>query len=174
MPIGKEDLAIDAPLNVDEEVLPALQLAGWTPDYRFDTSLWVTALLEDGFRINRHAQHVLERLGGLKIKPIPSASQVSGSGEAIFDPLWAATGESARIAERQRDYLAPEVTMCPVGEWASEFILLMGSDGAMYAETTFMFCRVGRSLSEGLRTIVVADRPIERLGGSAESRAPYR
>jgi hypothetical protein len=147
------------PFVLDDELRPVLEDAGWSDAYRRDVAEWLPELVAEGFSINPLAQHVLERLGGLALSPRPVEVATFGSGEVVFEPLWAASGEVGRIAMRERQL---DTTLCPVGEWCGEYVLLAGGDGCMYAETSFQLVRIGRNLTEALRTILLADsRPVE-------------
>jgi hypothetical protein len=145
--------------HVDADVRPALEAAGWFDDYRFDPDEWLEALASEGFTCNETARQVLAHLGGLSVAPLPNEAAVFGSGDVMFDPLWAASGESDRIALRQRQL---NTTLCPIGEWCGEYILLASEDGAIFAETSFQMMKVGSDIGGALRSIVLADRqPVE-------------
>jgi hypothetical protein len=136
-----------------------LELAGWYDGYLFDPGGWLDALADEGFSINDAAKQVLERLGGLAVAPAQVESAVFGSGDALFDPLWAASGEHDRIAVRERQL---GTSLCPIGEWCGEYVLLASDDGSIFAETSFQMVRLGSDINEALRLIVLADRrPVE-------------
>lgn len=141
---------------VDEEIRPALEEAGWFDGYESNTEAWVAALRSEGFSVNDVGTEVLAHLGGLTVRPRQVGPTAFGSGDAVFEPLWAASGESERILQREAQV---GTSLCPVAEWCSEYILLAGGDGAIYAETTFQILRVGENLQDALRTIILADQP---------------
>lgn len=84
---------------------------------------------------------MLELLGGLPIVPSKSAKAVFGTGALKVDPLCAAEGESARITDREH---VVSDRLCLVGEWLGEYIVPAGSEGKVYAETTFQLLHLGR------------------------------
>jgi hypothetical protein len=137
-------------------VRAALEESGWTPVYRFDATAWASQLRAEGFSVHPAGISVLELLGGLTIVPPRSVDAVFGTGELKVDPLWAAAGESARIADRER-LVGDE--LCPVGEWLGEYIVLVGSAGEIYAETTFQFLKLGDDINQALVRLIVADSP---------------
>ena len=115
----------------DPEVRAALEAGGWNPRRRVDTSGWEAELRAQGFSIVPLAMDVLSQLGGLHVLPRRSATAVLGSGEMIFDPLLAATGESPRILQREE---LLEKALCPIGEWADEYIILVADTGEIYGD----------------------------------------
>jgi hypothetical protein len=140
-------------------VRPALIEAGWSDEYRHDPTEWLRTLREEGFSINETAGTVLTHLGGLAVEPRPLTPTAFGSGTLVFEPLWAASGEHIRIVERESQV---GMTLCPIGEWCGEYVLLAGEDGSIYAETTFQMVLVGQDIAEALRTMILADkRPTE-------------
>jgi hypothetical protein len=72
----------------------------------------------------------------------------------VFDPLYAATGEAARIGTWQD---ALEVSLTPVGEWCDEAVLLVDENGAMYADVAWRLDRLGCGIQEGLRVALTGD-----------------
>lgn len=144
---------------VDDEIRPALELAGWYDGYESNTEAWVAALRSEGFSVNDAGVEVLAHLGGLTVRPRQIDHTAFGSGDAVFEPIWAASGESERILQREAQV---GTSLCPVAEWCGEYILLAGGDGAIYAETTFQILQVGENLRDALHTMILADRsPIE-------------
>jgi hypothetical protein len=146
--------------EVNDDLRTALEEAGWSDAFHFDADAWFDELRAEGFAINNQARLVLENLGGLTVRSRSVGTAAFGSGEARFEPLWAATGESDRIRARERQF---GTSLCPLGEWCGEYILLAGGDGAIYAETTFQFLRLGTDIISALRTIVLADRLPDEL-----------
>lgn len=128
--------------------------SGWTPEYRFDTSGWVDQLRTEGFSVHPAGICVLELLGGLTVVPPKSIKAVFGTGELKVDPLWAAEGESERIADRER---VIGDRLCPIGEWLNEYIVLVGAEGKIYAETTFQVLKLGEDINQALVRLIVAD-----------------
>ena len=85
------------------------------------------------------------------------------------DPLWAATGEWPRIQGREREL---GTGLCPVGEWADEYIVLAASDGRMLAETTFQVLQLGDDLSQALIRVVKAESRPRLLAGRTNPAQP--
>lgn len=142
-------------------VRAALEEAGWTSGYHHDTRQWLRSLRAEGFTVVAPALEVLRELGGLTITPPRRDDAAFGTGIAIIDPLWAASGEVDRIREREHEL---GLGLCPVGEWMGEYILLVADDGSVMAETTFQVLRVGRDLADALHRMIVADTPPEPVG----------
>jgi hypothetical protein len=138
----------------------ALEAAGWSRAYRRNPDEWTGPLESQGFSTNALARFVLENLGGLTVAALPVERPAFGSGSVQFEPLLAATGESDRVVSRER---IVSTTLCPIGEWCGEYILLAGGDGCIYAETTFRVVRVGRDLHQALATVVLSNRLPEEV-----------
>jgi len=78
-----------------------------------------------------------------------------GSGPILFDPIFAATGESPRIRSREARL---GTRLWPLGEWSGEYILLLGEDRRVFAETTFRQLQVGSTFSEALTGMILAEK----------------
>jgi SUKH-3 immunity protein len=141
-------------------VRAALEEAGWTDEYRYDTTTLRIALQAEGFSVVAPAVEALTALGGLRVRPPRRADAAFGSGEIVFDPLFAASGEAARIRQRE---LQLSTALSPIGEWMGEYVLLVAADGAVFAETTFEMLRVGSDLSLALRRLIVAEDQPDRI-----------
>ncbi|HVF76211.1 MAG TPA: SUKH-3 domain-containing protein [Acidimicrobiales bacterium] len=128
--------------------------AGWSAVRRRDASSWDRVLRQEGFSVTEPAIEVLEELGGLTLSPPRWAAAAFGSGPIVMDPIMAASGEAARIKQREREL---GLVLCPVGEWIVEYVLLVADDSSVFAETTFQVLRVGRNFGEALRVMIVAD-----------------
>jgi len=113
-------------------VREALAAAGWSASYRYDAAPWEARLVEDGYHVHAEAIKVLTTFGGLTVDPVRSASAGFRAGSLVMDPVWAAAGEAPRIHDRERSLGA---TLCPVGEWSDEYVVLVADDGHVYAET---------------------------------------
>ena len=146
---------IDLTPAVSNSVVRAtLVESGWTPEYRFNAADWADRLRAEGFSVHPAGIRVLELLGGLTVVPPKSVKAVFGTGELKIDPLWAAEGESERITDRERTI---GDRLCPVGEWLGEYIVLVGAEGKIYAETTFQVLELGDDINEALFRLIVAD-----------------
>jgi hypothetical protein len=146
---------IDLTSAVSNSVVHAtLVESGWTPGYRFDPTGWADRLRAEDFSVHPAGICVLELLGGLTVVPPRSVKAVFGTGELKIDPLWAAEGESERIADRERII---GDRLCPVGEWLGEYIVLVGEEGRVYAETTFQVLELGDDINQALVRLIVAD-----------------
>lgn len=128
--------------------------SGWAPGYRFEPSGWADRLRAEGLSVHPAGLCVLELLGGLTVVPPKSIKAVFGTGELKIDPMWAAEGESERIADRER---VIGDRLCPIGEWLSEYIVLVGAEGKVYAETTFQVLKLGDDINQALVRLIVAD-----------------
>jgi hypothetical protein len=143
----------------DPVVRVCLESAGWYSAYRWDAAPWLRWLGREGFSVHQAALEALTSLGGLRIVPPQSNRAVFGTGTLLVDPQWAASGESPRIRERERELGS---RLCPVGEWMDEYIVLLAEDGSVLAETTYQVLKLGKDLGEALVRIIVADSlPVE-------------
>jgi hypothetical protein len=154
-------VSLTAQAAVHPVVRATLEEAGWNAEYRYDASEWARVLEADGYSVTPPAVEAMEELGGLTILPPRRSGAAYASGTMIMDPVFAAIGESPRIKLREA---ALGVRLCPIGEWYSEYILLVADDGSVYAETTFQVRRLGNDLAEALHRMIVADtrpEPVE-------------
>ncbi|MCG5216436.1 SUKH-3 domain-containing protein [Streptosporangium soli] len=146
--------------HLHPEVRLALELAGWAPGRHYDVSPWISTLEGEGYVLFDEAIEALTQLGGLRVSPRPSPSAVFGTGQILFDPLWAAQGERPRIAVRE---LSINSRLCPLGEWIEDYILLIASNGDIVAETSFQMLKVASSLPDALEVMILAEsRPESR------------
>lgn len=102
----------------------------------------VGGLTAEGYHIHPVGRELLAALGGFRIVPPRLPAAAFWSGPVLVDPVWAATGgyERAAIQERQL-----EQDFCPIAEWCDEYILLLGEDGSVIAETTGQVLQIGSS-----------------------------
>ena len=142
-------------------ILATLENAGWDDQYRSDAAEWEQLLRSEGFSVTRHGLLALSALGGLTIDPPRRNGAVYGSGQLVMDPIFAASGEAARIKQREAEF---GLALCPVGEWMGEYVLLVAEDGSVWAETTFQVLRVAPDLAQALRVMIVADVAPEPAG----------
>lgn len=138
----------------------SLRDAGWTPEYRANTDAWAADLAADGYDVHPMALEILAAIGGLMIVPRPLPHLGVGGGPLEMEPMLAAAGEYPRIALREERL---GTTLCPIGEWDSECILLAARDGRIFAETTFAVWYVGDSISSALKWIIAAKGELKRL-----------
>lgn len=141
-------------------VRASLEEAGWSSDYRHDTSEWDQALRLEGFSVTLPALKALTELGGLTVIPPRRDGGAFGSGPIVMDPLLAASGEADRIKHREAQL---GLALCPVGEWMNEYVLLVAEDGSVIAETSFQVLHLGDNLADALRLMIVADTVPERI-----------
>ncbi len=145
--------------STDPVVRATLEESGWRPDYHWNADAWRDWLRAQGYSVHKAGLSWLEGLGGLRIVPPSSNRAVFASGPLRVDPVWAATGESPRIREREEQF---QELLCPVGEWADQYIILVSEQGRVLAETTFQVLHLGADMSEALLRLIVADsRPVE-------------
>src|SRR5215217_2251329 len=132
----------------DPDVRSALTGAGWSESRKVDASAWLMQLRSEGYAVTPPAAELLAAVGGLTVEPVLSPSSKMRPGRTVFDPVFAAAGESARVRHWQ-DALG--VPLTPVGEWSDEAVLLVDSRGAMYADVAWRVDLLGCSIQEGLR-----------------------
>lgn len=143
-----------------ELVAGSLRDAGWTPEYRANTDAWFAELTSDGYDVHPVALEILTAIGGLMIVPRPLPGCDVGRAPLEVEPVLAASGEYPRIALREKRL---GTTLCPIGEWAYECILLAAGDGRIFSETTFAVWHVGDSISAALKWIIAAEGESKRL-----------
>lgn len=142
------------PLTRNESIVRALQTIGWSPERHLNAAEWVSALKTEGFTVFPLVEEILASIGGLHVHPVPSPDAVFGSGEFYVDPIWAASGESDRIALRQQQL---EVKLCPLGEWLNEYVVLIADDGRVFAETSFQLLLLGSDIGYALETMILCE-----------------
>lgn len=141
-------------------VRTCLEEAGWHPGYAWNADGWLLWLEAEGFSQHPPGVEALRSLGGLRIMPPASTHASFGSGALFVDPTWAATGESARIRERERQLQAK---LCPLGEWLDEYIVLVADDGRVLAESTSGVLYLGEDLGVALARIILGRPAPTRL-----------
>lgn len=145
------------------DVLVALRSAGWEPGREVNGPDWSSWFEEEGYSSQDEAVAILAEFGGLAIDPSASEESAFAPARLVFNPMLASTGESPRITLREAQM---GVTLTPLGEWASEYIVLYGGDGAIYVESTFGVKMVGQGLEQALETMLLGNRtPTKVLDG---------
>lgn len=148
------------PALTNPVVRATLEDSGWNPEYRYDPSDWVESLQEEGFSVHASGLEALTLLGGLRILPPTSIAAAFATGALHVDPLWSASGESPRIRQREERL---GVRLFPIGEWMDQYVVLVGDDGRVFAETTFEILELGEDLSDALIRVIVADSSPTKL-----------
>ncbi|WP_394841797.1 SUKH-3 domain-containing protein [Pendulispora brunnea] len=149
-------------LSVQPKVILVLQHAGWSPDRFVTISKWSDYFVKKGFFLSPDARTILENLGGLKITPPTSPTNLFNPTEFHFDPYYAASSEVDRIKQWEQDYC---VKLFPIGEVGRQVILLCGDDGKIYGAGLGCVKLIGVHISEALDTLVLAERQWSTLSG---------
>jgi len=123
---------------------------------------WYHARTDDGYVWSTAVQHFLAGFGNLTIDPIRSEAATFGSGPFEIEPDLV-IGERERIAHRE-DTIGE--SLCPVGEWSGESIVLISPSRRVYAETSYQVLLLGQSPEEALDVIVRAHRYPELVSGT--------
>lgn len=148
-------MSIHNPIDLSDEVVTTILSAnGWTAARAIDINAWIIELEDEGYFVFPQAREVLANLGGLEISPPSSPAGKFCSGEIIFNPRWAATGEQARIKRRE---IQLSRRFVPIGEWLGEYILLLSDQGEVFAETTFQMLLIGENFSTAMRNLLLCD-----------------
>jgi hypothetical protein len=142
---------------IDQEVEFALRASGWAPDRKVPIEAMVQPLIAEGFKSFRLAEDILRNVGGLTVLPRSGASRAYAPEAVTFDPL-DASGELDRVLDWGSKF---EKQFFPLGECLSTCILLVSTNGEMFAGTRGVFYKLGTSLGEALNVLVLAkSRPI--------------
>jgi hypothetical protein len=138
-----------------EEVAELLGACGWTPHRSVDVTQYTQRLLNEGFRFNSVSEEILRNLGGLRIVPVPDASNLFFPSEIFFDPYYAASGELDRVRNWQEKF---DLELSPIGEYDPTYLLLCGTNGKIYSGRERRFQLLGDSIEEALEMRVLANR----------------
>lgn len=141
-------------IRKDREIATVLQACGWSPDRAVEVRHWADWYAREGYADPEPALDILRSFGGLTIVPPRRLEAKYAPGPMQFDPEWAATGEQERVADREASL---GIALWPLGEWSGEYILLLGGDGCVYAETTWEVLKLGVTFSDALRSTLKAD-----------------
>ncbi len=139
----------------------ALREASWFPERHVPTREWYDSLTGSDYKWSGAAERFLASLGDLVIHPIKSQESIFGSGTLVTDPT-RASGEYERIAEREKSI---GESLCPVGEWSGEYIVLIAPSSRVYAEMTYQVLLLGQTVEEALDVMVRAHRYPELVQG---------
>ncbi len=156
-------------VNVDfsDDVLHALERAGWSEDRRVAVGLWIDQLERDGNRSFALARDFLERFGGLVLTAPPRPQRAFNPGQALLDPVRAAIGEHDRISDWQGEH---RLTLFPVGyAFDGLYMLLIAPDETFYAGSDSQFVLVGRGTPECLRMLLFAPHKLEVIADDWET-----
>lgn len=141
----------------DDTVADALSSAGWNAQRRVDVQRWMGWYADEGYDVSPYLKEIMRSFGGIRITPPVRPSAKFHSGPILFDPAWAATGESERIGERSHEV---KKNLTPFAEWSEEYILLLTDDRQVYAETSYQLLFVANDFVEALTLLVTAHRPL--------------
>lgn len=136
--------------------LATLREAGWHPGRAVDTGPWEERLKGEGYTVGTAARRFLGEYGGLVVSPPRHGDQKFGSGRIRLDPAWA-FGCRAMSAYREAQL---GVELCAVGEWETNFMLFVGTDGRVFADDGLALLLVGDDLEGALDLMISAfERP---------------
>lgn len=150
-------------LKFDPRVEAVLLQSGWSPTRSISISHWIDPLEREGFNMGPQAKEILRNLGGLRIEPPTSPSNLFYPSAINFDPYFAASGELDRVRLWQVRYGR---TLSPLGEYDPLFLLLCGDDGAIFGAREHKFNKLGNNIEEALEVRVLANRwpiPVDRV-----------
>jgi SUKH-3 immunity protein len=138
-----------------DEVQGILRPSGWFPERSVDISGFTDRLLKEGYTFNAFSKRILRNLGGLKITPPQSDSNLFFPGELVFDPFYAASGELDRVKGWERKF---KLNLSPLGEYDPLFLLLSADNGKMYGGRERKFYLLGDSIEDALELRLLANR----------------
>ena len=135
--------------------LALLHQAGWSEDYRYDTTEWESLLKGAGYTIHTVALDFMQRFGGLVIT-YPHPYALNATEELKFTVSYGIgnTGKDrARHASRYISELWRGVEGCDIGTFnTDDFRLMMDASGVVYGYGDVDF-RVGDSGEEAIEHI---------------------
>jgi SUKH-3 immunity protein len=145
----------------DPRVEAVLLQSGWTPTRSISIWQWIDPLEREGFVMVPQAKEILRNLGGLRIEPPTSPSNLFYPSAINFDPYFAASSELDRVQLWQERY---GLRLSPLGEYHPVFLLLCGEDGTIFGAREHKFDKLGNNIEEALEVRVLANRrptPVE-------------
>jgi hypothetical protein len=137
--------------------------AGWSPDRRVQINHWVEQLTAEGYTMHDHVKDILEKYGGLVVKPVRGA-HASGyiATELDFDPVYAGSGEFDRV-----DYWQQRLglLLSPLGEHGDGGLVLLANDGGVFRCRDDHILYMGSTFEEALEnTLVNVTRQPDYIG----------
>jgi hypothetical protein len=139
-----------------------LEMCGWTPVRKVDTSEYIRTLRAKGLRVHDIAIDFLVSFGGL-VLCVPHPYVPSYAMDVCFDPIQGANSE-ADLQWWDGFQRVTGIQLTLIG-WSGDHRELLSIDcnGAMYSNDETAFVRIGDSLATSLNALCEA-RPVpERL-----------
>jgi hypothetical protein len=138
----------------NEELVSALQRAGWDSRRRVRTSSYVADWKREGYAIFPAALLFAETFGGTVLKHLGYSGE--GLAESCFDPSAASRRLDRAWVVEDYQVLAEE-ELIPVGQgYSGHLTYLLGNRGGFYGGFDDYFCRIGRDVGSALANIVFA------------------
>jgi hypothetical protein len=128
-------------------VASILSQSGWSEDRCVEIDQWVEQLESEGFTLIPDVKRILREFGGLKIPPVKAPSDTFAKGQFYFDPVSAASGDFDKI-EYWQNHLG--ITLSPFAEGSKAEMLLLASDGRVFASYHAILFLVGSSFEDAV------------------------
>jgi hypothetical protein len=143
-------------INGHRGLAGSLSAAGWTPGRAVDVTEWSLSFGRMGYEVSEPAEALLRSLGGLVVdcdwpERHADAPQITLD---LTDPVDAGEGYQHRLAPHE---LRLGQTFCPIGLWADDCSVFVGSSGAVIALAPSKVWGMGEDLQTGLAALLLGE-----------------